>query len=436
MYIPRTSEQFIEKAAAQFPVLLVTGPRQVGKTTVLRHLATKNRQYVTLDDPTLAALAREEPSLFLQRFGTPLIIDEIQYAPELLPYIKMEVDEKRLPGMFWLTGSQQFQLMRGVSESLAGRVGIINLLGLSLKELHRQAESSQPFLPTREFLLQSSRNAWSHTLPEIYEFIWRGSYPVLWITDGEQGGGTASGAGNIRGGGYGDGRFEPNPSGVGRDLFYSSYLQTYLQRDVRDLANVGDESAFLKFLRASAARTGQLLNVSDLARDAGISPPTAKRWLSILEASNIVYLLEPYYTNTTKRLVKAPKLYFLDTGLCAYLTEWSTPATLEAGALSGSIFETYVFSEILKSYWFNGQRAPLYYFRDKDKKEIDLLIVKDDTIYPVEIKKTASPGKEHTKNFQGLRALGKKVGGGAVICLTEAYLPLDETSSALSVGCL
>lgn len=407
MYIERTLETFLKKASGQFPVLLVTGPRQVGKTTILKYLSRDERTYVTLDDPILAAMAREEPRLFLQRFKAPALIDEIQYAPELLPYLKMAVDQERRKGMFWLTGSQQFQLMQGVTESLAGRVGIVNLLGLSAKEIQNRATDAVPFLPTQEQLQARLESSPVLTLTDIYRLIWRGAFPEIALNEEAD-----------------------------RDFFYGSYIQTYLQRDVRDLANVGDESAFLKFLRSAAARTGQLLNMSDMARDASIAVPTAKRWLSILEASGIVYLLEPYHSNTTKRLVKAPKLYFLDTGLCSYLTEWTSPKTLEAGAMSGAILETYIFTEILKSYWHNGKRAPLYYYRDKDKKEIDLLIVQDNAIYPLEFKKTGSPDKTIVKQFGLLEGLQEDLAEGGVICLSSTLLPLTKTMNAIPVGML
>ncbi|MEZ5813496.1 MAG: ATP-binding protein [Alphaproteobacteria bacterium] len=407
MYIERTLETFLKNAAGQFPVLLVTGPRQVGKTTILKHLSKDERTYVTLDDPILATMAREEPALFLQRFKPPVLIDEIQYAPELLPYLKMAVDQERKKGMFWLTGSQQFQLMQGVTESLAGRVGIVNLLGLSAKEMQSHATDAVPFLPTQEQLQARLEQSPDLTLTDVYRLIWRGAFPEMALNEQAD-----------------------------RDFFYSSYIQTYLQRDVRDLANVGDESAFLKFLRSAAARTGQLVNMSDMARDAGVAVPTAKRWLSILETSGIIHLLEPYHSNTTKRLVKAPKLYFLDTGLCAYLTEWTSPETLEAGAMSGAMLETYIFTEILKSYWHNGKRAPLYYYRDRDKKEIDLLIVQDNTIYPLEFKKTGSPDKGMVKQFGLLEPLKKDVAEGGVICLSSTLLPLTKTTNAIPVGIL
>ena len=216
-----------------------------------------------------------------------------------------------------------------------------------------------------------------------------------------------------------------------RDLFYSSYVQTYLQRDVRVLARVGDELAFLRFLRAAAARTGQLLNFADLARDADVAPNTAKNWLSILQTAEIVYLLEPYYTNVTQRLVKAPKLYFLDTGLAAYLTAWSSPETLEAGAMSGPLLETWIVAELLKSYWHTGRQPPFYYYRDKDQREIDLLLVQDGLIYPLEIRKTASPGRDDVRQFEALARLGTPVGPGGVICLVEQPLPLTPTAQAI-----
>lgn len=407
IYLPRTLEAFFKKADRQFPVLLLTGPRQVGKTTFLQHVSGEERVYVSLDDPMVRNLAKEDPGLFLQRFKSPVLIDEIQYAPELLPFIKVEVDRERKPGMFWLTGSQQFHLMEGVSESLAGRVGVVNLLGLSRGELIGKPEEAKPFLPTDNIIKNRLEDRGTLLLKALYQCIWRGSFPAIAIDEA-----------------------------IDRDLFYSSYVQTYLQRDIRDLAKVGDEMAFLRFLRATAARTGQLLNLSDMARDVDVAPNTAKSWLSILQASGIVFLLEPYYSNMTKRLLKRPKLYFLDTGLSAYLTEWSSPETLEAGAMSGAFLETWIMAEILKSYWHNGRRAQFYYYRDKDKKEIDLLIVKDGTIYPLEFKKTAAPKKDAIRHFKVLDKLNMPVGPGGVICLAERSLPLTNRVQCIPVAAL
>jgi len=407
MYRTRTIESFIKKASRQFPVLILTGARQVGKTTVLRHLSAENRVYVSLDDPLVLNLAKSDPALFFQRFPATLMIDEIQYAPELLPYIKMEVDRVHKPGLFWLTGSQQFHMMKNVSESLAGRAGIIHLLGFSMKELSGKGDESHPFIPSRELGSGKAVSSNGLTLKKLYEIIWRGSYPSIALN-----------------------------KKIDRDFFYSSYVQTYLQRDIRDLARVGDEMSFIRFLRAVAARTGQMLNLADLARDADIAANTSKNWLSLLEASGVVYLLEPFHTNLTKRFVKTPKLYMLDTGLCSYLTQWSSPETLESGAMSGAIFETFVLAELLKSYWHNGLDSPFYYFRDKDKKEIDLLIIRDGTIYPLEIKKTSSPDKNDVRNFKALDKLGMKVGMGGVICLSGQSLPLGEMAVSIPVRIL
>ena len=406
MYLERTLETFVNRATTQFPVVLITGARQVGKTTILRQLSKMGRTYVTLDDPLLLALAKSEPSLFLQRFPPPILIDEIQYAPELLPYIKIMVDEQRQSGAFWLTGSQQFHLMQGISESLAGRVAIVHLLGVSHCELIGQAQAA-PFLPTPAQIQQRTAVGQRLTLKELYRLIWRGAFPAIALNDT-----------------------------VDRDLFYGSYVQTYLQRDVRDLARVGDDLAFLRFLRAAAARTGQLLNLVELARDADVAPNTAKNWLAILQAANLVYLLEPYHTNVTKRLVKTPKLYFLDTGLVAYLTEWASSETLEAGALSGAILETWVIAELLKSYWHNGRRAPFYFYRDKDQKEIDLLIVQDDVTYPLEIKKSAAPGKNDIRHFSTIEQLGLSIGAGGVIGLVDQSLPITATVQSIPAWAL
>lgn len=407
MYFTRTMEQVVVKTTKQFPVLLVTGARQVGKTTLLTRLSNDKRRFVTLDDPLTLTLARDDPALFMQKFPPPVFIDEIQYAPGLLPYIKMAVDRERQNGMFWLTGSQQFYMMKGVSESLAGRVAVLTLLGLSNRELIRNDAEDTPFIPEPFQVKARLASSSPLDLHSLYQRIWRGSFPVV-----------------------------ASDSNVDWNIFYNSYLQTYLQRDIRDLARVGSETSFVRFLKAAAARTGQLLNMSDLARDADIAVNTAKSWLSILQASGVIYFLEPYFSNTTKRIVKTPKLYFLDTGLCSYLTEWSSPQTLEAGAMSGSILETWIFGELLKSFLHRGIRAPFYYYRDKDLKEIDLLIFKDGTIYPLEFKKTASPSRQDVAKFDLLKKLNMPVGSGGIICLVGDTLPLTEKHHAIPVFAL
>ena len=416
MYVPRTLEPAIVRASQQFPVVLLTGARQVGKTTLLRQLSQDGRAYVTLDDPLVLSLAKSDPALFMQRFPPPVLIDEIQYAPELLPYIKMAADRAGQTGLFWLTGSQQFHLTpapapvgaaagaggQGVSESLAGRVAVLHLLGLSRPELLGHGPAATPFMPTPDELARRSSQRSRLTLQELYRLIWRGALPAIALN-----------------------------AAMERDLFYSSYVQTYLQRDVRALARVGDELTFLRFLRATAARTGQLLNLADLARDADVAPNTAKNWLSILQTAEIVYLLEPYHTNVTQRLVKTPKLYFLDTGLAAYLTAWASPETLEAGAMSSPILESWIVAELLKSYWHNGRRPPFYYYRDKDQREVDLLLLQDGIIYPLEIKKSASPSREDVRHFGALERLGLPIGPGGVICLAEQSLPLTEAAQSI-----
>ena len=405
-YYTRTLKPLWLETSEQFPVLLLTGPRQVGKTTFLQHICDQQRHYVTLDDPATRRLAIEQPDVLMSRFEPPVLIDEIQYAPHLLSYIKMNVDKSKKMGQYWLTGSQQFLMMKGVSETLAGRVAILNMLGLSGRERYKTPDE-HPFIPKAELLYSRSAYTQNYTLKRLYQDIWLGSFPAL--VSGQT---------------------------KNRELYYSSYLQTYLQRDVKDLTQVGNEISFLKFVRACAARTGQLLNLSELARDTDISVPTAKNWLSILKASFQIYLLEPYHSNLTKRLVKTPKLYFLDTGLCSYLTEWASSETLEAGAMSGAIFETYVFTEILKSYWHNGLIPSIYYYRDKDKKEIDFILQRDKTLFPIEVKKSSDFKKNWISSFTTLDKLKTPVGNGAAICTVDKLMPIDSNNNAVPISIL
>ncbi len=402
----RTLQQTIRTVSESFPVLMLTGPRQVGKTTLLEMCSEGQRAYVTLDDLDARSLAQRDPALFLQTWPPPVTIDEIQYAPQLFSAIKIIVDREKRNGLFWLTGSQKFHLMRGITESLAGRVAIVDLLGLSQAELTGRAVASRPFMPTAQWLVHARISAQeaapSQGLKEIYQQIWLGSYPRL-IAQGAR----------------------------ARDLFYRSYVQTYIQRDVQDVLKVSDQMNFNRFLGAVAARTGQLLNYASLARDVEVDNKTAKSWLSILETSGLVYLLQPYHRNLTKRLVKTPKLYFLDTGLAAYLTKWPDAASLEAGSMSGAMLETWMFTEILKSYWHNGQEANLFFYRDTDQREVDLLIEAGDTLYPVEFKKTASPSQNAARQFNVIEKLGKTVGPGAVVCFVECDTPLSQQVMAI-----
>jgi len=403
--LPRTLSDTILKASRTFPVILLTGPRQVGKTTLLEELSGPGRHYVTLDDLDQRRLAKTDPALFLESHPAPVTIDEAQYAPELFPYIKIHVDRQKKPGAFWLTGSQKFHLMKGIQESLAGRVAVIDLLGLSYAEMNGRAESHIPFQPTPGWIDHARKHPRPpHTLEEIYTLIWNGSFPQL-FTDNYK----------------------------NRELYYRSYIKTYIERDVKDAHQISSDIAFYNFIRAAAARTGQLLNYADMARDVNIDAKTAKSWLSILERSGLVKLLEPYYTNITRRIIKTPKLYFLDTGLCAYLTAWDSPRTLEAGALNGAILETYAFSEILKSYWHNGKEANIYFYRDNDQKEIDFIIEANGKLYPIEVKKTATPSMADTRSFDVLNKLKKDIGEGAILCLRGNMVPLSRKVTAIPV---
>lgn len=398
MYIKRIIEKSILKANENFPVVILTGPRQVGKTTVLQN-CDKSRKYVSLDNLADRRMAIEDPDLFLQRYSPPILIDEVQYAPNLFSSIKMYVDSHKENGMYWLTGSQQFYLMKRISETLAGRIAILNMLGFSQQERFERISEKNIFFDTIETLQQEPIQL---SVMDLYKAIWKGSCPKIVCSDDDY-----------------------------WELYYSSYLQSYIERDIRDLSAVSNELAFLKFMRAIAARTGQLLNYSDIAKDVGISVPTVNAWLSILRTSGIIYLLESYYVNLSNRMTKMPKIYFLDTGLACYLTNWQTYSTLESGAMNGAFLETYVVSEILKSFWFNGKRAPMFFYRDKDKKEIDIILEHNGQLIPIEIKKKSAPDKTDIKNFD---IINYKT--GFVVCLTQSYSYISEKVKAISIGYL
>ena len=400
MYITREIEETVKRISGQFKVLLLTGARQVGKTTLLKHLAQgSGRTYVTLDDLAVRSLALSDPALFLQRYTPPLLIDEIQYAPALLSYIKIYADTKAQNGDIWLTGSQRLPLMQGVTESLAGRVGIIDLQGLTAGEING-AEYTEPFLPTAEQLLRRLKNANKQSLKEIYKLIWQGSMPALY-NGGEQ----------------------------DWQSYYASYVQTFLQRDVMKLLPVNDEMVFFRFLCAAAGQTGKMINYAELAKAAEISAPTAKQWVKTLEAAGIIYLLQPFMPPGAKYIVKAPKLYFFDTGLAAYLTRWNNAEALEMGAMSAEFFETWIVAEIYKSYANKGIVPPLYYLRNFNGKELELIIYENGTAYPIAIKKSAHPQKA-VKTFAILEPVSAdaniKIGEGGIICFADDLLPAAQ----------
>ena len=397
-YISRHMESRILELSKSYSAILVTGPRQAGKTTMLRSLAEKEnigRKYVTLDDLTERDMAKNDPALFLQLHRPPVLIDEVQYAPELFTYIKIHIDEHHNPGDFWLTGSQIFRLMRGVQESLAGRVALLHMSPLSQREIIDAP--CVPFTTNLNRLLAEQNQIQPVTTPELFARLWNGSMPGL-----------------ISG---------QTPD---RNIFYSSYLSTYVERDVRDLSGSVDVLKFNRFVTAVAARCSQLLNYNALAEDADIDMPTAKAWVNILETLGIIFLLHPYSNNVLKRTIKTPKVYFYDTGLICYLTRWSSPEVAESGAMNGALLENFTVSEIMKSYQNAGLEPYLYFYRDRDAKEIDVVLEGDGKLYPLEIKKTAAPDKRLTRVFGVIDKSPLQLGTGAILCMADHFSAFDR----------
>ena len=396
-YIKRDLERKFLHMSSFFKAVLVTGARQVGKTTMLKHLAEgQNRTYVSLDNLMARTLAQTDPVLFFQTYKPPIIIDEIQFAPQLFPQIKILCDESEETGLFWLTGSQQFHMMKNIRESLAGRIGILTLYSLSKNEV-----DGTTFTNALDFslscLLERQKVTKKNDIVETFEHIWRGGMPQVLLADEEQ-----------------------------RMEYYNSYVDTYLMRDVSETGGITDVVRFRKFLNACAALVGEQVNYKTLAETAEISQPTAKEWVRLLQGLGILYLLQPYANNELKRLTKTPKLYFCDTGLCAFLSMWLTRDTLMNGAASGHFFENYIVMELVKCYAYAKSTVNLTYYRDSNMKEIDVFVEADFQIHPLEIKKSANPNRRETKKFELVDKTSLQRGSGGIICMCEEVIPIDE----------
>jgi len=399
-YIHRTLERKFLKMSSFFKAVLVTGARQVGKTTMLKHLAeNENRTYVSMDNQMARSLAKTDPVLFFQMYKPPIIIDEIQKAPELFEQIKIMCDETDQRGLFWLTGSQQYHMISNIRETLAGRIGILELYSLSKNETDNIIFPNELDF-TLDCLLERQKVSGKNDITDIFDHIWRGGMPAALDADEEQ-----------------------------RQEYFNSYIETYLMRDVSEEGGITDTVRFRRFLNACAALTAEQVNYSTLAEAADISQPTAKAWLLLLESLGIIYLLKPFANNEIKRLAKTPKLYFCDTGLCAYLSMWLTRDTLMNGAASGHYFENYVVAELLKNYSYSQSKVNLTYYRDSNAKEIDVLIEENGRIHPLEIKKSANPNRREIKKYEVLEKTGMQTGAGGIICMCEEVIPINSRNS-------
>ena len=400
-YIKRDLEEKLIELSKEYACILVTGPRQVGKSTILEHIDSKdNREIITLDDLSMRKLAKEDPKMFLSLHSAPILIDEVQYAPELFSYIKIEIDKGAKPGSFFLTGSQSFKLMELAKETLAGRVAIINMSALSQSEIYKKNNAS--FKIDIESLKE--RKGKIADISEIYTRIFNGSLPGLI-----------------------SGKYK------NKNIYYSSYITTFIERDISEEIEGIDKFLFSDFIRACACRISQVLNVHALANDVGISDDTAKRWLRVLEKSQIIYLLHPYSNNLLKRTIKAPKLYFFDTVIVVHLTRQSSSEVLLNDSMNGTILENYVINEIIKTYQNECNDPLAYYYRDTNGNEIDLCIIYDNQIHPIEIKKTSNPDSKMIKSFHLLDNLNIKRGAGALICFTDKLSAFNEQNFIVPV---
>ena len=405
MYTPRQLENKFLRMSKFFKAVLVTGARQVGKTTMLRHLAS-DRTYVSLDNTDALTLAKEDPKLFFMRFKPPVIIDEVQKAPELFPYIKILCDETEEKGLFWLTGSEQFSMMKNITESLAGRIGIMTLYPLSFQEINGVSFNA-PLDLSLDALLKREKQAKPFDIDSVFRFIWQGGMPQTQEANNEE-----------------------------HTLYYNSYIDTYLMRDVAYAGNITDELRFKKFMVACAANTAGQLNLNHIAAVADISQPTAKAWLNILQRLHLVYLLQPFSNNKFKRLAKTPKLYFTDTGLCAHLTKWLSSDTLLNGNAAGHYFENFAVMELIKDLEYSSQNYDLTYFRDSNQKEVDLFLELSGKIHPLEIKLSANPDKREIKKYALLDNNEIPRGEGGIICMNPSAIPIDALNNIIPVNIL
>ena len=397
--IDREAENTINEVAQAFKVLLVTGPRQVGKTTLLKSIMPDNMNYVSLDDKLTRELAQNDPKLFLEEHPYPLLIDEVQYAPNLFSYIKIKVDEIKEPSMYWLTGSQQFKLMKNVQESLAGRVGIVKLNSLTYNEINNRKLKKEMFDPKKII------DAEIIGVNDLYENIFKGGMPEIYVNDKMK-----------------------------RIFFFNSYIETYLTKDVENIISISNMETFKNFMITIASRNGEQLNYSKIGSEVGITDKTVKSWLNILVTSGIIYLLTPYNLSREKRVNHMPKIIWMDSGLCSFLASYEDARTLQMSSNAGHYLESYIISEIVKSYNSHGLEANISYFRDKDKHEIDLVFFNATEIYPFEIKKTASPNKEMISSFKYLKDSKKKVMPGGIICLCDKLMRIEENNYCIPVS--
>ena len=406
-YIHRSLERKFLKMSSAFKVVMVTGARQVGKSTMLKYLAQDTgRTYVSMDDADIRDLAERDPKLFFQMYKPPILIDEVQKAPALFEQIKIICDESNERGRFWLTGSQSRKLMKQAGDSLAGRICVLKMFSLSAKEIAgRPDEIISDY--SIDALIERSSDIPSNNILDVYTRIWEGGMPDMVGMDNEL-----------------------------RREYWNSYIDSYLMRDAVDDNGIVDTEGFRRFLRACAAFSGQLINYNDLGTAAGVSGVTAKEWTKVLQSMGIIFLLEPFYSNELKRMIKTPKLYFCDTGLCAFLSSWTSRDVLMNGAAGGHFLENYVVAEMIRNVSYGEKEMNLNFYRDTNQKEIDLLVETDGVLHPFEIKRAASPERKAIKVFSLLEKADRSLGNGGIICMAEKPFPIDSKNSLIPVNIL